>query len=227
MLDRPSSKSVVKAIILDFDGVLVESNKVKTRAFEDLFSRYPEHSQAMLAYHLANQSAPRMHKFRYYVSNLMDLTKSTGDREAAKMGRLFSELVKERVIHCPEVKGAMQFLQDYSKRAPLFISSNTPDNELHEILESRGLIQFLKKAFGNPPITKGAAIAKVLKNEQLKPAEVVFIGDALSDYEAAVSQGLQFVGRRSSVETGGNKAFVFKDMHEISIHLDNLVRTNR
>ena len=39
----------IRAVILDFDGVLAESNKVKDAAFNEFFSRYPEHAAAMRA----------------------------------------------------------------------------------------------------------------------------------------------------------------------------------
>src|SRR5690606_22889470 len=42
------------AVIFDFDGVILESVKVKTDAFKELFSDYPEHLEAIVAYHENN-----------------------------------------------------------------------------------------------------------------------------------------------------------------------------
>ena len=60
----------IRAVILDFDGVLAESNAEKDAAFEALFARYPEHASAMREYHRANHAAPRMQKFQHYVDEV-------------------------------------------------------------------------------------------------------------------------------------------------------------
>ena len=63
--------TVLRAIVLDFDGVLAESNEVKEHAFEDLFALYPLYQEDMRNYHREHYSMPREEKFKYYVSNFM------------------------------------------------------------------------------------------------------------------------------------------------------------
>ena len=62
--------SKIRALILDFDGVIVESNALKTEAFEAVFSRFPEHAAAMLAYHHAHVSESRYAKFEHLAERL-------------------------------------------------------------------------------------------------------------------------------------------------------------
>ena len=45
---------MLKILILDFDGVVIESNAVKTDAFDHVFGRFPDHAAAMMAYHHSN-----------------------------------------------------------------------------------------------------------------------------------------------------------------------------
>ena len=40
--------SAIEALILDFDGVVIESNEVKTNAFHNVFSRFPEFTDTMM-----------------------------------------------------------------------------------------------------------------------------------------------------------------------------------
>ena len=61
----------IGAAMLDFDGVLAESNTAKVSAFEDLFARYAAYRGAMMKYHLVKYSKPRMAKFEYYVYDLL------------------------------------------------------------------------------------------------------------------------------------------------------------
>ena len=64
--------AILKALILDFDGVLVESNDIKTEAFKTVFAEYPEHHRRMIDYHHANMSLSRVEKFRYFIRECLD-----------------------------------------------------------------------------------------------------------------------------------------------------------
>lgn len=57
---------MIRAIVLDFDGVIVESLDIKTRAFRDLFSDYPQHLDKIMSYHLAHNAISRYIKFDSY-----------------------------------------------------------------------------------------------------------------------------------------------------------------
>ena len=130
----------IRLIVLDFDGVLVESSAAKLSAFKDLFALYTPYHDAMMDYHLANYSSPRMMKFEYYVYDLMQ---RPGDIDAVKvMADQFSEFVVQRVIACPEVPGAREFLDEFSHQVPLYVSSVTPESELRSIIHARVPIRY-------------------------------------------------------------------------------------
>ena len=52
-------------IILDFDGVILESVSVKTEAFRTLFSFVPKHVDEIVQFHIDNGGMSRFDKFRY------------------------------------------------------------------------------------------------------------------------------------------------------------------
>jgi phosphoglycolate phosphatase len=213
--------SRIQAVILDFDGVLAESNDEKTVAFEELAAHFPEHREKMMEYHLANYSSPRMSKFEYFVTELMG---RPGDVEMVKeLARQFSELVVKRVIACPDVPGTREFLLEFSARLPLYISSVTPQEELRAILSARGLASFLVAAYGNPPHPKGEAIGMVLEREGLRPEEVVFVGDSISDYRAATEGRLVFLGRFSGLPFEEIEVDLSPDLFGVADKLRNLI----
>ena len=204
----------IGAIIFDFDGVLAESNQVKESAFEDLAKLYPQYAERMVAYHREHYSSPRMIKFKYYVNELMD---RPGDAELLEeMASRFSKIVKQNVIGAADVPGARALLEHVSKKLPLYISSMTPQGELTEILEARGIDGYFVEVFGNPPIKKYDAIQRVLSREELRPSQVIFIGDSYSDYEVSHQTGVVFLGRDSGFGFEGHKFELYKDLHEIS-----------
>lgn len=190
----------LRAMILDFDGVLVESNAVKTLAFAELFAHYPEHQTTMIDYHLSHLAQPRQLKFEY----LAELLGRKGDRGFLdQLGAEFSQIVQAKVIAAPAVVGATAFLAEFSQRLPLYIASVTPQAELQQILQARGWLAYFQAVFGNPPWPKPEAIRQILHREQLLAAEVVFIGDALSDYQAALATGVEFIARNSGLPLPG------------------------
>jgi phosphoglycolate phosphatase-like HAD superfamily hydrolase len=204
----------IRAIILDFDGVLVESQEAKLSAFENLFGIYPAYQNAMMDYHLANYSSSRMMKFEYYVYDLMQ---RPGDSRAVQaMADQFSEFVVQRVIACPEVPGAREFLDEFSHQVPLYVSSVTPESELRSIIHTRGIESFFVEVFGDPPWQKPDAIRSVLKRERLLPSEIIFVGDCASDYRTAVETGVEFVARNSGLPFNGVGLKRYNDLYEIA-----------
>lgn len=204
----------IGAIIFDFDGVLAESNQAKADAFDALFALYPAYAQAMRKYHRENYSSSRLVKFEYYVTGLMGYP---GDHKMLQtMAGQFSDIVKQRVIASPDVPGARPFLEEFSKRVPLYISSVTPQRELREILQARGIDQYFVEAFGDPPVKKVAAINTVLTREGLSPAQVIFIGDSPSDYQVALRTGVRFYARDSGFGFDHDDIALYDDLYEIA-----------
>jgi phosphoglycolate phosphatase-like HAD superfamily hydrolase len=211
----------IKAIILDFDGVLAESNAVKNTAFDQFFARYPDYCAAMQSYHRAHHSKPRRYKFTYFVETLM---RRPGDTAMIdRMTEDFSVLVGDRVIDCPEVAGAQSLLEEFSPCVPLYISSVTPQEELIRIVKARGVAPHIRQAFGDPPHRKAEAIGLVLGREGLRPNQVAFVGDSESDYQVAHETGLVFFARDSGQPFSDSGLDLSEDLHGIAARLRPLL----
>jgi HAD superfamily hydrolase (TIGR01549 family) len=185
---------MIKAIILDFDGVILESCAIKTRAFRELFKNYPEHLDAIIDYHLNHAGVSRYKKFIYFYKNI--LKKPVSDEKLAELGESFSQQVLEEVNRCNYVPGAREFLKLYSKKLHLYLASGTPENELRAIIKERGLESYFRGVYGTPA-TKSEIINKILKKENLKKDQVFFVGDSKTDYEEAINARIPFVTRIS------------------------------
>ena len=205
----------IRAIILDFDGVLLESEPAKSATFDDVFEAYPAYSAAMQAYNRAHSTLPRRVKFEHCVSAIMG---RAGDAAMVDdMVRRFAELVVDRVERCDEVPGATAFLAEFSARVPLYVSSVTPEQELRAVLHRRGWMSKLIDVFGDPPTPKVDAIRTVLRLERLLPDDVVFIGDSAGDLRAAHTTGVEFVGRNGPFALAPlQTTFVHPDLHAIA-----------
>lgn len=209
---------MIKAIILDFDGVIVESNDVKTQAFRELFGRYPEHLDAMMAFHHANMSASRFMKF----DHLLHLLGRTGDQALRwELAEVFSRRTKELVATVPFVAGARELIERFKGRVPMYLASVTPEEDLREVLEARGLAQSFACAYGCPPWTKPGAVRDVLSRERCAPTDAVLIGDSPGDLAAATETGVAFVRRDSGIKFRVPVEPTFRDLVGVADHLSS------
>lgn len=200
---------MVKIIILDFDGVVVESVDIKTKAFRELFQEY-QNVEEIVQYHLRNNAISRFIKFKYIYENL--LGREYNEEVEKELGKKFSEIVFQKVVECPFVLGAEEFLKTFSNTHPIYLVSATPQEELDRIVAGRNLRGYFKKVWGNPPGNKVDFIERALKNEKAKVEEAVYIGDMREDFEIAQRTGILFVGRRNKESFDGLNIPEFPDM---------------
>ena len=61
-----------KILVLDFDGVILDSVNIKTKAFEELFQEQPkEIRKKIINYHIKNGGISRYRKFDYFYKNFI------------------------------------------------------------------------------------------------------------------------------------------------------------
>src|SRR3989339_1196405 len=127
---------MIKVIIFDFDGVLVESVDIKTEAFRQLFKDHGKAVEdAVVRYHELNTGVPRREKFRYIYQSILE--QKADEAVLNHMCSEFGGLVKKKVTAAPYVHGAASFLEDNVSRYTMFIASAAPQAELEEIISER------------------------------------------------------------------------------------------
>ncbi len=201
--------SALRAVILDFDGVVLESNGLKTRAFEVVFGRYPDHVGAMMAYHHAHISDSRFAKFRHFVTDR--LGRSADDPLVETLGAAYSAEMLRQIDTCPLVPGALAFLAHAHAVLPVFLASVTPQAELDEILDRRGLTAYFTRVYGCPPWTKVTAVADIVRSLG-GPDDLLFIGDSAGDQRAALETGVEFLARDSGLPFDTPRPRAFPDL---------------
>jgi len=184
-------------IIFDFDGVLAESVHIKTQAFSQIYSEYGENiANKVVKHHKANGGMSRYEKFPYYHKNFLNIDLS--EEDINQLSDDFSKLVIEGVINAEEVNGALLFLKKNDKRCKYWIVSATPENEIIKIAKKRGIDGLFVKIFGSPE-KKPNIVKKILIDYNISKNETVFLGDAMSDLEAAKINNIDFI-LRSTIE---------------------------
>ena len=210
---------MIRAIVFDFDGVIIESTQVKTEAFRMLFSQWPEKIEEILSYHRNNMGISRFVKFKYIFEEVLKIPYS--EKLGSELGKRFSELVIEKVKNAPFVDGAKEFLERNHNMYSMFIASGTPQKELEDIISFRGLDVYFKAVFG-APLTKGEIIRDIIKRCTLLPCEMVFVGDAKTDKEAAEEVGIPFVLRKSPETDMENARYEVSDMNGLEAIIERM-----
>lgn len=184
---------MIKAVIFDFDGVLVESADIKTKAFAKLFEREPaQANRAIVEYHLQNAGVSRFEKFKYIYENI--LKRHLSENEFDGLCERFSGIVTEEVVKAPYVKGADDFLREHNDEFAFFITSGTPASEIADIVKRRSMLRYFKGVYGSPK-KKSEMVRDIIAENRFNPPELVYVGDAMSDYEAASVNGVRFIAR--------------------------------
>jgi phosphoglycolate phosphatase-like HAD superfamily hydrolase len=190
------------ALVFDFDGVILESAGIKVNAFREIFSRYPAEVDAVVAYHKAHAGMGRIEKLRIIYRDILKKPLSASDEQ--KLNQEFSDYVVGRVLACPFVPGVLECLDWSSARYPLFVASGVPQDELQDIVVRRELAKFFTGVNGSPR-NKVQILGDIRSEHGWASSQLLMVGDALTDSNAAAKAGTAFVGR---VAEGDEDIFV-------------------
>lgn len=169
-----------------------------------------------MAYHHAHNAVNRHDKFRYIMERI--LKREFDGALANDWAARFSSMTRDAIIACPHVAGALEFIRFFSETHPLHVASATPLDELTVILRDRGLNRYFKGVHG-APMPKKTMFEHIMKVEDARPADLLFIGDSREDYAAAKDAGCAFIGRNSGFDFSGLGIECFDDMAGIKSYI--------
>jgi len=176
--------------VFDCDGVVLNSNHVKTNAFYRSALPYGEATaQALVDYHVANGGISRYQKFDYFLEHLVPPGLSGPSRE--EMISSFSRWTRQGLLECDVAEG-LTALREHTAHARWLIVSGGDQAELRKIFAQRDLAQLFDGGIFGSPDTKDEILAReVAAGNIQQPA--LFLGDSKYDHQAASAAGLDFV----------------------------------
>ena len=187
MIARPPA-----AVFLDFDGVIVASVALKVQAFLTIYENEDKAKlDQILAYQRLHGGITRRLKFRHFERQLFG--RPGDDAAIEKLARAYAGIVHDAVLSCPYIAGAIEFLDAAKGRTALHVVSGTPEEELLDIVERRGLAPYFATVQG-APTSKPEAFAWILEEYGYAPEGCVAVGDATTEFDAARGLEIPFFG---------------------------------
>lgn len=187
-----------KTIVFDCDGVVLDSNVVKTEAYfrtaKNLGATDKE-AQELVDYHVRLGGISRYHKFDYYLREI--LKKPVTESAIQELLDEFGRELEVGLMEC-EIATGLKELREITSDSNWLILSGGDQEELRTLFAKRTLSKgvsleqlFDGGIFGSPD-NKDEVLAREKANGNVQlPA--LFIGDSKYDYEAADRAGLDFV----------------------------------
>tara|TARA_Y100000741_G_scaffold171713_1_gene130039 strand:- start:1694 stop:2350 length:657 start_codon:yes stop_codon:yes gene_type:complete len=178
--------------IFDCDGVILNSNQIKTEAFSKALEGEPEDSIAeLIEFHKENGGLSRYEKFRYYFSSINPIAEEY-ENNIDKALNNFKNIVFKDLISCDYIPGVISYLESIKEKGALiFVNSGGDEEELKLVFKKRGIDCLFTSIKGSPSSKKS-------NNESIMNSigvnmKGVFFGDSKLDYEVAKQFGLDFI----------------------------------
>lgn len=177
-------------VIFDCDGVLIDSNLLKCKAFGESIKEYPDEIVGRFVDYCKDTfGVSRYVKFKEFFSDFANEPFNETKYEVflERYATLCADLYYNADL-TPSVEKVLSLLIDTAHK--LYIASGSDEKELIEVFEKRNLIKNFEEIYGSPK-KKSECVALILeKNPDLK---AVFIGDAISDLKTAKEHNLDFI----------------------------------
>jgi phosphoglycolate phosphatase-like HAD superfamily hydrolase len=177
--------------IFDCDGVILDSNSIKSNAFAKALEGDPQALiLELISYHLKNGGISRYEKFDYYY-NVINPSKNP-KKDIKNALKRFGDYVFVELLKCNLIPGILDYLEELKKKGSFcFVNSGSDEAELNKIFKDRGIDHFFRKIKGSPS-SKNANNQAILKDLDVN-MRGVFFGDSNLDYKTAKEFNLDFI----------------------------------
>lgn len=184
---------MIKNIIFDFDGVILNSVPTKTEGFRKLFQNFSTDAvNKLVLYHELNGGKSRYVKIKYFFNEL--LHKDISEQEILEYANKYSEITKEELAN-PKyiIEDTLNFIRRNHGKYKMHIASGADEEDLKYICEELDLIKYFLSINGSPVI-KSKLVKNILEFNNYMAEETILIGDSINDYQAANENKIEFYG---------------------------------
>lgn len=194
---RPWPRAIPATVIFDFDGVVLDSNRLKTDAFGRVLADAgfsPGAVERFLAYQARNFGRSRYLLFDDFLREFAG--DEPGERDRDRLLAAFGRACVDGYGDVAETEGVRDLLEWLRQSGTrLFVASGSDQEELRGVVAARGLAGYFDDVLGSP-MRKTDCVGAILQrvgDPVLVARNAWFVGDAVADLQAAEDHGVAFV----------------------------------
>lgn len=181
---------MIKAVLFDIDGVLINSFDANLKFFQDLLSK------AGYSPPTRNMYAPMYHLSMTDV--IKEVTKSHSEKEIQRIWEMGNKRAVDYPLHLLKLQiGVKETIKKLHKKYSLGIVTSRVKNGVFEFPELASLQQYFSTVIAYEDTTNHKPHPEPLlfaaKQLKVKPSEVVYIGDLDNDIQAAKAAGMKII----------------------------------
>jgi len=180
-------------IVFDCDGVLLDSNAIKSKAFWQVGIRWGEQAaQALLDYHVTHGGVSRYLKFSHFRSVILpSILGQESPASAEEMLEHYAAIVQAELLQA-KVADQLENLREATAGSRWLVVSGGDQDEIRAVFSSRNIADWFDGGIFGSPDRKSHILQRELRHGNIiKPA--VYLGDSVYDYECAREAGLDFI----------------------------------
>ena len=194
-LTRPPL-SAVRCVVFDFDGTLVDSNAIKSRAYVDAAAQCGCPAD-IVAEALATTKGDRYAVFANAAARMDKRPAGAAGPAPEDLARTladaYSRICETEIAACPEIAGATDLLEKLmSAGHRLFVNSATPEHHLRRLIARRDMTRYFHGVLGGRR-AKERNLDAIMAAEGVGPAAVLCIGDGEDDRRAAENTDCHYI----------------------------------
>ena len=177
-----------KTLVFDCDGVILNSNRVKTNDFCQVAIPYGETSaEALVNYHIINCGISRYQKFTYFLEAI--IPKYAPNLSVPILEQVLEQYAKrtlQDILTC-EVASGLKELKDATPNARWLIFSGSDQSEPRRVFTQRGLLELFEAGSYGSLDSKDQILVRKISNSTTQSSGL-FLGDSKYDYQASRQQ---------------------------------------
>lgn len=188
---------MIKCVVFDFDGTLVDSNDIKRDSFFTITRPWDASGEVVAEVFERWPAADRYEKTRKIAEALINRKllpeNSSAESWGTRLANDYTVCCENAITSCPERPGASQALKELAEMGLLlFVNSGTPTKPLQRLLELRNWAHYFQAAYGAEG-SKAANLESVSLASGAARHEIVHVGDQPDDWRGAEQFGCHFV----------------------------------